>query len=67
LVRYVPGTEIALEAKPRDAYWGTAARVGRITFRIMPDEQARLGALRAGTIHLATDITPVGIVSQEVV
>lgn len=43
-----------------DDYWNPArrARVDRITFRFVPDPQARVLALRAGELDLIADVAP---------
>lgn len=39
-----------VEIKRNDAYWGDKAKVSKIIFKVIPDENARKQELRAGTI-----------------
>jgi peptide/nickel transport system substrate-binding protein len=53
-VEYLPKERIVVE---RNAdYWGTEAKLQRITFRFYPDSSARRLALEAGDIDFAFDI-----------
>lgn len=40
--------------KRNDAYWGDKALLDGIEFRVMPDENAIVTALKSGNVHLAT-------------
>jgi peptide/nickel transport system substrate-binding protein len=48
VTEYVPDSHVTLERNP--AYTGTAPQFDKITFRIIPDDQTRLLAMRAGEI-----------------
>lgn len=41
-----------------DAYWGGAAPYSELRFRVMPEAAARVAALRAGDVDIATEIGP---------
>lgn len=51
--RYTP--KVQLEVTRFDDYWGPKPRLGEITFRFLPDGQARAQALRAGDVDAAYD------------
>ena len=53
-VEYLPKERLVVERNPD--YWGEKAKVARITFRFYPDANARLLALQAGDIDLATEV-----------
>ncbi len=53
-VSYQPKESITVERN--DDYWGTKAKLQRITFRFYPDSSARRLALEAGDIDFAFDI-----------
>ena len=50
---YVPGNRVVLEKNP-DYFIPGEPRLNTLTYAIMPDESARLNALRTGAIHLTT-------------
>lgn len=56
LVRYEPQRSIEVERFAE--YWGPKPGQQRIRFRFMPDPQARLLALQAGTVDVISDVTP---------
>lgn len=64
LEEYVPDTETVL--KSFEDYWGGAPLLNGITYRILPDEAARLAALRTGEIDMTSisDPTAVGLASR---
>ncbi|MBI4278280.1 MAG: ABC transporter substrate-binding protein, partial [Armatimonadetes bacterium] len=49
-VRWVKDERIELEANPD--YWGGRPRIGRVVFRIFPNEAPRLAELLSGSVHL---------------
>ena len=53
-VEYAPKEKVVVERNPD--YWGTKAQVARITFRFLPDNNARALALRAGDLDVAYDV-----------
>ncbi len=53
-VEYARGDHLTVERF--DEYWGDRARLRRLTFRFLPDPNARLLALRAGDVHVASDL-----------
>ncbi len=53
-VEYARGDHLTVERF--DEYWGDRARLRRLTFRFLPDANARLLALRAGAVHVASDL-----------
>src|SRR5207245_1655134 len=54
LGEYARGDHLTVERF--DQYWGDRARLRRITFRFLPDPNARLLALRAGDVQVASDL-----------
>ncbi len=50
LESWTPGKEVVLARN--SSYWGAKARMPRLVFRELDDTQARLGALRDGTVDL---------------
>jgi len=50
---YIPGNRVVLEKNP-DYFIPGEPRLNTLTYAIMPDESARLNALRTGAIHLTT-------------
>jgi len=54
LVEYARGDHLTVERF--DEYWGDRARLRRLTFRFLPDPNARLLALRAGDVQVASDL-----------
>jgi len=53
-VEYARGDHLTVERF--DEYWGDRARLRRLTFRFLPDPNARLLALRAGDVQVASDL-----------
>ena len=53
-VEYARGDHLTVERF--DEYWGDRARLRRLTFRFVPDPNARLLALRAGDVQVASDL-----------
>lgn len=53
---YVPNDHLSVDRN--DAYWGDKAKLSRITFRFIPDGNARALALRAGNVDLIVDVNP---------
>jgi peptide/nickel transport system substrate-binding protein len=51
------GQQIVLEANP-NYYKSGFPRIGRLTFKIVPDDTARLANLANGTTHLVVDAPP---------
>jgi len=47
---------LTLSANPR--YWGGAPRIQEVVFRVVPEELARVSALRTGEAQLAVGISP---------
>jgi peptide/nickel transport system substrate-binding protein len=64
LEEYVPDTETVLTSF--EDYWGGAPLLDGVTYRILPDEAARLAALRTGEIHMTpiSDPTAVGLAAR---
>ena len=54
LERYVPEQELVVVKNPN--YWGTPARLDRITFKFYPDDTTRALALRNNEVDMITDI-----------
>jgi peptide/nickel transport system substrate-binding protein len=50
-VSFTPGVELVLEAF--EGYWRKAPSVKRLVFRVIPDESARLAALKRGEVDIA--------------
>jgi peptide/nickel transport system substrate-binding protein len=50
------GDVIELEA--HDAYWAGRPPLARIRFKVMPETAARLAALQAGELDMATELSP---------
>jgi peptide/nickel transport system substrate-binding protein len=48
------GDQIVLDANPN--YWGGKPKVDRIVFKVMPDAQAALLALKRGDVHILADV-----------
>ena len=55
-VRWVKDDRVELEANPD--YWAGKPRIGRVTFRAIPNESARLAELLAGSVHLINTVPP---------
>lgn len=57
---YTQDTETILAANPD--YWNEGQpRLANVTYRILPDESARVAAVRTGEIHLTTLTDPISI------
>lgn len=56
LEAYEPNILISVVRNPN--YWGTAPSVDRLTYRFIPDDQARLLALKTGEIDMIGEVTP---------
>src|SRR2546425_932800 len=54
LVEYARGDHLTVERF--DQYWGDRARLRRLTFRFLADANARLLALHAGDVQVASDL-----------
>ncbi|HWQ11720.1 MAG TPA: ABC transporter substrate-binding protein, partial [Roseiflexaceae bacterium] len=52
-VEYVKGERIVVERNPQ--YWGEPAKLEKITFRFIPDDNTRALALKAGEVQLIYD------------
>ncbi|MGL4962916.1 MAG: ABC transporter substrate-binding protein [Inquilinus sp.] len=61
LTEFAPGDHVTLEAN--DAYWGGAPKVRKITISAIPDQQARLLAMRNGDIDGTFDL-PISDIEQ---
>jgi peptide/nickel transport system substrate-binding protein len=48
------GDQIILDANPN--YWGGKPKVDRIVFKVMPDAQAALLAIKRGDVHILADV-----------
>ena len=59
--RYTPQQELVVVKNPN--YWGTPARLDRITFRFYPDDTTRALALRNNEVDMITDI-PLNILNS---
>ncbi len=53
-IEYRPNDRLVVTRN--DLYWGTPARLSRITFRFYPDATTRVLALRAGEVDLIIDL-----------
>jgi peptide/nickel transport system substrate-binding protein len=52
-IEYVKGDHITVEGNPD--YWGEKAKLSKITFRFIPDDNSRVLALKAGEVQLITN------------
>jgi peptide/nickel transport system substrate-binding protein len=50
-----PADQIVLDANPD--YWGGKPKVDRLIFKVMPDAQAALLALKKGDVHILADVS----------
>jgi ABC-type transport system substrate-binding protein len=55
-VEWAKGDQVIVDANPD--YWDGAPPIGRVIWRTIPDEAARMAALQAGEIQLAWDAPP---------
>jgi peptide/nickel transport system substrate-binding protein len=53
---YVPQSHITVARN--DSYWGSTAKLQRLTFRFMPDANTRALALRSGQVDAILDVSP---------
>lgn len=51
VVEWVPDDHVTMKRNPD--YWGEAPAYETLTFRVLPDPQARENALRSGQVHMA--------------
>ncbi len=51
---YEPHDHLSVDRN--DAYWGEKAKLSRVTFRFIPDDNARALALRAGNVDVIVDV-----------
>lgn len=58
-VSYEKGSLLKLEANPD--YWGGKPTYQNLSFRIIPEEAARVAALKTGEVHLITQISGASI------
>jgi peptide/nickel transport system substrate-binding protein len=56
LVRFTSGDRVELKAKPD--YWGAKPAFDNVTFRVIPEDAARIAALLAGDVDLITVVPP---------
>ncbi len=52
---YVPRDHLSVDRN--DVYWGGKARLSHVTFRFIPDDNARALALRAGDVDVIVDVS----------
>jgi len=52
---YRQGDQVILDANPN--YWGGKPQVDRIVFKIVPDAQAALLAIKRGDVHILADVS----------
>ena len=55
-VEWVPGERLVMEANP--AYWGTPAKLQRLTWKPIPEASTRLVSLRTGQADLIANVPP---------
>jgi peptide/nickel transport system substrate-binding protein len=55
MTEWVQADHISMEAF--DGYWGTPAKVAKLTYRQVTEDATRLAALRAGEIHILDEIS----------
>lgn len=53
---YLPGDQITLTRN--EDYWGEMPEIKKITFRTIPETDARLAELETGSVHIADAIEP---------
>lgn len=59
VVNHVRGQSIELEAN--SDYWGSKPYWKKVTFRVIPDEGARVAALKAGEVDVIETLTPTNV------
>ena len=52
---YRQGDQVVLDANPN--YWGGKPQVDRIVFKVIPDAQAALLAIKRGDVHILADVS----------
>src|SRR5258706_300564 len=52
---YRQGDQVILDANPN--YWGGKPMVDRIVFKVIPDAQAALLAIKRGDVHILADVS----------
>src|SRR5258705_2072606 len=52
---YRQGDQVILDANPN--YWGGKPKVDRIVFKVIPDAQAALLAVKRGDVHILADVS----------
>ncbi len=55
-VEWIKDNRIAFKSFP--GYWGGAPKLATITWQIIPDQTARVAALKAGEVHFASSVVP---------
>ncbi len=53
---WTEGKEIVLTANP--SYWGGQPKLGRVSFKVVPDANERLSQLQDGSLQVITDFDP---------
>jgi len=56
VVKWVKDQELVLEANPK--YWRGAPRIGRVVFRPIPEDSARIAALQTGESDIIASVPP---------
>jgi len=54
--KFVPNDRVIMTANEK--YWGGAPNIKKLTFRMIPEKSTRVTALRAGEVHLITNLGP---------
>jgi len=52
---YRPNDQVVLDANPN--YWGGKPKVDHLIFKVMPDAQAALLAIKRGDVHILADVS----------
>ncbi|MEC5423920.1 glutathione ABC transporter substrate-binding protein [Virgibacillus sp. C22-A2] len=58
-----PGTQIILNRN--DDYWGDAAKVDTVTFKVVPEDLTRIAELETGESHIIDPVTPSDLAQVE--
>jgi peptide/nickel transport system substrate-binding protein len=54
---WVSGSSVSFEANPK--YWGSnKARIGKVTFQVIPDQASRVNNLKTGAVQLINSLDP---------
>ena len=61
LVEYVPGQRFVIQAA--DAYWGSAPKIKKITYRIVPEDGTRVALLESGQAVMVNNL-PVDMIRR---